>query len=206
MSKLFLNVMDRISVIAVWIGGSALLLSSFVVSVDVLLRKFAGITMAGSDEITGYVFAIATSSAIALTLREKSNIRIDLLYNLAPSKFRLFLDVLSFLAIGLLLALMFNGAMQVALDSYELGTISVTPLQTPLAVPQMLWLTGFAVALLMWLALALRLMTGGSQVIHSLIGARSLESEIEQELDALEEAASKSPSSPVDTTSMARGN
>lgn len=193
MSILFLKFMDRVSTIAVWIGGGALLLSAFVVSGDVLLRKFAGITMAGADEIAGYVFAVATSWAFAVTLREKSNIRIDILYNLAPTTGRLVLDVLSFLAIGFLIAFMLRSAMLITLDSYNLGTISVTPLQTPLAIPQIIWLGGFVIAMLMWLALALRLVSGGAQFIHALIGAKSLQSEIDDELDALEKSKSANP-------------
>ena len=69
-----------VSRVAVWCGGAALLLSAIMVTLDVIARKLFSITISGSDEISGYVFAAATTWAYSFCLFSKSNIRIDALY------------------------------------------------------------------------------------------------------------------------------
>ena len=41
----------------------AMMAAAFMVTVDVLFRKFAGLTMSGSDEYSGYVFSATTTWA-----------------------------------------------------------------------------------------------------------------------------------------------
>ena len=53
--------LEVISRVAVWIGGGSLLLAAVMVTVDVLCRRFLGITMSGSDEYSGYIFAASTT-------------------------------------------------------------------------------------------------------------------------------------------------
>ena len=70
--------LQRISLWAVWIAGTALLLSAFMVTFDVLFRKFFSITMSGSDEVSGYVFAAGTTWAYSYCLLNRSNVKYDL--------------------------------------------------------------------------------------------------------------------------------
>ena len=62
---------------AVWLAGLALLLCAFMVTVDVFFRKYLNMTMSGSDEISGYVFAASTTWAYSYCLLNRSNVRID---------------------------------------------------------------------------------------------------------------------------------
>ena len=78
--------------VAVWIGGGSLLLAAVMVTVDVLCRRFLGITMSGSDS-TGYIFAASTTWAYSYCLLHRSNVRIDALYNLLPRPVTGILDV-----------------------------------------------------------------------------------------------------------------
>ncbi len=180
------STIDRISQIAVWVGGSALLIAAFGVSIDVILRKLFGITLAGSDELSGYILAISTTWAFALVLRKKGNVRIDVLYRLMPEKIRLFLDVLSFLALGGLFFIMTRSAFILAWNTTRDGAISVTPLQTPLAVPQILWVMGFAITLVMWLVIFCRTINSlckkDWRTTFDLIGSDSVEETIDNEL------------------------
>lgn len=180
------HTIDRLALIAVWIGGGALMIAAFGVSVDVILRKLFGITLAGSDELSGYVLAIATTWAFALVLRRKGNVRIDVLYRLMPEKVRLALDVISFLALGGMLFMMTRSAFLLAWNTTRDGAISVTPLQTPLAIPQILWVLGFVITLLMWLVIFFRtvdsLRKKDWQTSFELIGSDSVEQEINNEL------------------------
>src|SRR3546814_3028249 len=71
----WLGLADRISRYAIWFGGTLVLVSAFVVSVDVLLRKIFLISMGGSDELSGYAFAIGTAWALGFTLLRRANVR-----------------------------------------------------------------------------------------------------------------------------------
>ena len=64
---------------AVWAGGAMMLFAAFMVSADVLVRRLLGITMGGSDEISGYLFAISTALAFPYALLHRANVRIDAL-------------------------------------------------------------------------------------------------------------------------------
>ena len=72
--------------VAVWIAGSLMLLAAVMVTVDVLARRFLGVTMGGSDEVSGYLFAIATAWAFPYALLVRANVRIDVLYVFTPAR------------------------------------------------------------------------------------------------------------------------
>ncbi len=97
--------LDRVSEIAVWVAGAALLMTAFMVGLEVIMRKLLNASLGGADEISGYVFAAATARSYAAVIRGKGNVRIDVVYNLMPRPLRIALDILSFLALGALFAL-----------------------------------------------------------------------------------------------------
>ena len=71
--------LERLSRYAVWIGGAGLMLCAIMVTVDVLARKFLSVTMSGSDEYTGYMFAASTTWAYSYVVLHRSNVRLDAL-------------------------------------------------------------------------------------------------------------------------------
>ena len=56
-----LNKAHGLSRIFVWIGGTLILLSALLVTVEVILRKLFNTSIGGADEISGYAFGVATS-------------------------------------------------------------------------------------------------------------------------------------------------
>ncbi len=84
----------RLSQIAVWIGGTMMLFAAFMVSIDVIARQLFGLTMGGSDEISGYLFAISTALAMPYALLHRANVRIDALYMHLSTGVRTALDIL----------------------------------------------------------------------------------------------------------------
>ena len=154
-----LEKMAKTSRIAVWIAGGALILAAFMVSIDVILRKTISVSMGGADEITGYVFAVGTAWAFTFTLLDRANVRIDALYQFLPPYVRAILDIVSMIVLGGFMFLVTKGAYSVFYGSLgwpfgesEFWSVSITPLLTPLAIPQGLWLVGlilflFALAL-----------------------------------------------------------
>ena len=132
----------RIAQVAVWIGGGAHLAAAIMVTIDVVLRKVFSVTMSGSDEMSGYVFAAGTTWAYSYCVLHRSNIRIDAVYNLLPRRLCGALDI-----VGVVLLLIFNAvltrhAWEAFATSYVRDSVSITTLATPLWIPQLFWVVG----------------------------------------------------------------
>lgn len=173
-----------VSRVATWLGGAALMLAALVVSFDVLARKFAGWSMAGSDELSGYIFAAATSWAFAYAVLQRANVRIDGLYLLAPVPLRAAMDMAALLALAAYVALLLHSGWILWLDNYSYGSRSITPWRTPLALPQAFWLVGWA-----WMAAVLALVllrclkalaAGDLAGVVAVAGVRTVQEEVEE--------------------------
>jgi TRAP-type C4-dicarboxylate transport system permease small subunit len=185
------RLLGRVSLWAVWAGGAALMICAIMVTGDVLSRKYLNVTMSGSDEITGYVFAGATTWAYAYCLLHRSNIRIDALYNLLPRFMRAVMDI-----VGLVLLLVFMGffttkAVGVFAETWENNSVSVTTLLTPLWIPQIVWLTGllfFNVTLIFLIVYTiLAFILEGAGAVQRLAGTMSVQEEMAEETKGIQE-------------------
>lgn len=126
------------------VGGYALLASSILISVDVLMRKFFVSPITGADELSGYALALLMSWAAAYALFCGSHIRVDVLYGLFPLKVRAWLDLAAIgvmLAFGLLLTWQ---AVDLVTSDILHHTVANTTLRTPLWIPRGLWVAGLA--------------------------------------------------------------
>lgn len=175
----------KVSQVAVWCGGLALMLSAIMVTLDVLARKIFGITISGSDEISGYVFAASTTWAYAYVLFTRSNIRIDALYNLLSLRVR---SVLDLIGLGLLLYyiyLLTTNAYEMFQENWEYNSSAQTTLATPLWIPQVFWLSGLAFFMLCLTFLLfyglVALARRDWSTIGRIAGVRTVEEEIREE-------------------------
>ncbi len=134
--------LERLSQYAVWIGGTALLLSAVMVAVDVLSRKIFNVTMSGSDEYSGYVFSATTTWAYSYCLLHRSNVRIDALYNLLPRPVTAILDVIGLGLLFYFMAVMTYYAFVSFHNSWIYNSVSITTLGTPQWIPQFFWVAG----------------------------------------------------------------
>tara|TARA_B100000575_G_scaffold106059_1_gene84481 strand:+ start:312 stop:923 length:612 start_codon:yes stop_codon:yes gene_type:complete len=134
--------LERISQLAVWFGGAALLAAAVMVTVDVFARKIFNVTMSGSDEYSGYVFSATTTWAYSYCLLHRSNVRIDALYNYLPRKVTAVLDVVGLLLLLYYMSIMTYYAMISFLDSWVSNSVSITTLGTPQWIPQLFWVAG----------------------------------------------------------------
>ncbi len=177
--------LDRISLIAVWIGGGTLMLCAIMVTVDVLFRKFFSLTMSGSDEITGYVFAASTTWAYSYCLLRRANVRIDAIYNLLPLNVSCFLDIIGLLLLFWFMVVLTDEATTVFTTSWEHNSVAITTLATPLWIPQLFWIAGlylFIFTLVFVLVYSLTLMVRRDWAgLSRFAGTLSVEEEIEEE-------------------------
>lgn len=169
----------------VWVGGTLLLGVSIMIGIEVILRKVFSISMGGADEISSYVLAISCSWAFGYGLLRKAHIRIDILYTRLPDAARSILDILSLVTFIAYLTPLIYFAFVVVNTSVIRDSTANTPLQTPLWIPQGIWLAGLVVFLLTCVVLLTgtiqRLATGDTGGARQLAGPTTLEEEIEEE-------------------------
>ena len=171
-----------------WFGGALIIASAFLVGIEVVIRKAFDLTIGGADELSGFALAISTSWALAFTLVERAHIRIDSLYVRLPVRVCALLDLLGLALLTAFMALITWYGFGVFRTTYELGARSLSPLGTPLGVPQLLWVLGFvmflAIALVVFVRALAALVTGDLATVQGLVGSRSVDEEIEAELEA----------------------
>ena len=185
-----LDLARRIARLGVWFGGLLIIASALVVGVEVVIRKALDLTIGGADELSGFALAVATSWGLAFALLERAHIRIDSLYIHLPVRLCALLDILGLALFAGFIALVTWHGFGVFQTSYNLGARSLSPLGTPLVVPQLLWVLGFVMFLLIAALLLVRaltaLITGDLPTVQRLVGSRSVSEELASELADLE--------------------
>ena len=181
---------ERVARLAVWAGGAMLLFAAFMVSADVVLRKLFSITFTGSDEISGYLFAVSTTWALAFVLLHRGNIRIDVVYLFLPPRARAALDIVSLLLLGAFIGFFTYRAYGALSTSIEMDARSTTPLQTPIVIPQTFWLLGLVFFVTVWAVVLTRavaeLARGDLVAVNRTAGAPTLDEGVGEELGATE--------------------
>lgn len=177
--------------IAVWGGGAMMFFAAFMVTIDVLCRKLLGISLAGSDEISGYLFAISTAFAFPFALLQKANVRIDVVYLQCPRRLRALLDLLGISLLTVFCVIVtWRAALMVGV-TWENNSHSITPLHTPLIIPQGLWLLGWCLfcftLLFVMFGMVSAFVRGRLDDLEALGGAPSMEDEIKEETSGLVE-------------------
>ncbi|MBT3360176.1 MAG: TRAP transporter small permease [Rhodospirillales bacterium] len=189
--------MDRLIAIAfrysrygVWFGGGLIILSAFIVAAEVLIRKFFNHTIGGADELSGFALAIGSAWAFSFALLERAHVRIDSVYVWLPVRARAILDLIGLTVFLLFMGLLAYQGTGVFTDSVELGSRTMSALETPLQYPQFFWVAGLyffvVVAVLMLvraLGTAFRLDFSG---VQRQIGSKTVSEELNAEMRDIE--------------------
>ncbi len=177
----------RLSRYGVWVGGTLTLASALLITYDVTVRRIFGVTIGGSDELSGYAFAISTSWALAYTALERANVRVDVIYQHLPVRVAAMVDWLALVSLAVFSVYLSWYAQDVAMQSWAQSSRSNTPLATPLWLPQMAWVAGLLwfslVLLLMLLRASAALVTGDLATLRAVCGVKSAQEEAKEEAD-----------------------
>lgn len=177
--------LERLSRYAVWIGGAGLMLCAIMVTVDVLARKFLSVTMSGSDEYTGYMFAASTTWAYSYVVLHRSNVRIDALYNLFPMSARAVADIVGLVLLLVFISVLLVQANEVFLTSWRQNSVAIMALATPLWIPQLAWLIGLYLLeftlIFVIVHAGAALLTGDIVKVQALAGTMTVQDEIREE-------------------------
>ncbi len=175
----------KLSLWLTWAGGTLIVLSAFLVTLEIILRKIFNVSLGGADEISGYAFGVATAFALSFALFERAHIRVDALMGVIPHKLHPLVNLLGLaLLIGFALVVVTMVWSMVA-DTIEHGSRSITPMRVPLAIPQIPWLIGWilfvATGMLLVLVAVKRLFAGDHAGVQDLIGVKSIDEQIKDE-------------------------
>ncbi|MBW8269220.1 TRAP transporter small permease subunit [Caldovatus aquaticus] len=178
----------RVARAGLWLGGLLILLAALLIGVDVALRKLFVASIGGADELAGYALAIGTAWSLAAALLDRAHIRIDSFYLLLPGPVRAALDLIGLaLFVGFFALVGWHG-IGVLRQSWASGSRSQSALETPLVLPQALWLAGLlvfvAIGAVLFLAALGRLLAGDRAAASRLVGTRSAQEEVEEEMRA----------------------
>jgi TRAP-type mannitol/chloroaromatic compound transport system permease small subunit len=129
--------------------GLVLVAACAMIILEIVTRRIAFGLIGGTDEISGYVMAGIVSWGAGYALIERAHIRIDLLHRQLPNLGRALLDVLSLAALLATSVVIVVYGWQVLAKSLASSSTANTPLETPLWIPQSIWLAGW-----LWFATA----------------------------------------------------
>lgn len=190
-----------IAQIGIWIGGAMLFAAAIIVTAEVLLRKGAGaligtsFVFSGSDEISGYLFAVGTSLSLAYVLIHRGHVRIDVVYIQFGPTARAIMDIIALLVMFVFVFALLERAIDVATTSYVEEIRSNTQLRLPLAWSQIPWAFGIGLFLLAITVALIRsiaaVLKGDWTAVNSIAGVATTEEEIETELKGLDVGAQK---------------
>ncbi len=138
-----LGVLDRLAVGMAYLAGAALLVASFYITLDVLGRRFAGVSSAVTDEFGGYALAVGGVWALAFALTTGSHVRIDILLPHFPPRVRGVLNYAAMAAMAFFAAAVAFYSWKLAIESFTTDARAMSILRTPLFVPQGCLALGF---------------------------------------------------------------
>ena len=191
-------VVGRIVQWGAWFGGALLILAMLAIAAEVVMRNVVGISFGAVDELAGYALAIASTWGFAYALLHRAHIRIDTAYLLLPRRVQAALDLVALAGMIAFFGVVLRYGWDLLARSASLGQRAMTPLRTPLIVPQVFWYAGLvalvvlAVVLLLVAVSALR--RGDLPAAARAVGSRSAEEELEEELaDAARRRADGTP-------------
>ncbi|MFD0981420.1 MULTISPECIES: TRAP transporter small permease subunit [Tropicimonas] len=133
--------------VALLVGVLLLACVAFVLT-DIVLRQL-GSSLGGTDEISGYVMAIATSWGMGYALMELGHVRIDILRSRVRARGRALFDLLAMASMAGVISLIAVRSWPVLERSLANSSRANTPLETPLALVQAPWFAGWV-----WFALS----------------------------------------------------
>lgn len=180
---------------AMGVAGWCYLAMTLLICFDILARRLLGFSSEATTELNGYLLAIGMSWGLAGTLFERGHVRIDVLLQRLPQRWRTALHLLSLLALAVSVGFFIWGSVSLTLDSLSFGATDLSALRTPLVIPQGLWAAGFVLfglAVLAWLSRGLTLAWQGQAArLDAELTSRSDQDEAAETLQALGKAPPK---------------
>jgi len=128
--------------------GLVLLVVVVLTLTEIILRQVMGRGIGGVDEISGYVMAGVAAWGFSYALVDRAHVRIDVATGRLPLAGRSVFDLLAMISVFGVAVLVSWYGWNVLSRSILRSSRANTPLETPLWIPQSIWLGGW-----LWLSL-----------------------------------------------------
>jgi TRAP-type mannitol/chloroaromatic compound transport system permease small subunit len=155
---------DRVSVGFGYLAGAMYVVLAFFITYDVLARKWGtsvGLpTTQVTDEISGYMLALAATWGFAYTLRSDGHVRVDVLFPYMARRVRAAVDFLALVLMAVFASVISWKIWTLVADSLESDIRSSTYMLTPLYIPQGILGIGFSLLALAALVMAVASLAG----------------------------------------------
>jgi TRAP-type C4-dicarboxylate transport system permease small subunit len=166
------------------IAGYMLLGLTLVITAEVMLRTFFNFSLQGSDEFGGYTLAILAAFGFSYALLERAHTRVEILTERVPPGPQALLNLVSCWCIALMALFIAWRGWAALMESIEFGSLSGTPLMTPLWQPQVIWVGGLVFFAITATAIALHaavLTARNYHLLNRFYGIKTLDEIIEEE-------------------------
>lgn len=181
-----LDVIRRLSSFGVWVGGLLMLAVAFLVTFEVVLRAFFSYGLAAASEISSYVLAIGAAWGFSFALINRAHVRVDAAVRLLPRPILAWVDLLAMAALTFYAYLLVVHGWEVFHQSWIRNAKAMTPLLTPIWIPQGLWWLGLCLFLAACVVVlghgVARTLRGDLRGAGLLVGTMSVEEEAESEI------------------------
>jgi TRAP-type mannitol/chloroaromatic compound transport system permease small subunit len=158
------RLLDRLFVSTGYLAGTFYGVLAFFVTYDVLARKWGSYlglpTTRVTDEISGYMLALAATWGFAYALRTDAHVRIDVMFPYMGRRLKTAMDFIALVLMALFATVISWKIWALVLDSLDSGIKSSTYLLTPLYIPQGILGVGFSLLALAAVFMALALILG----------------------------------------------
>jgi TRAP-type mannitol/chloroaromatic compound transport system permease small subunit len=158
------RVLDRLFIGTGYIAGVLYGVLAFFVTYDVLARKWGSYlglpTTLVTDEISGYMLALAATWGFAYALRTDAHVRVDVMFPYMGRRLKAAMDFIALILMALFATIIAWKIWALVIDSMESGMKSSTYLLTPLYIPQGILGVGFSLLALAAVFMALALLLG----------------------------------------------
>jgi TRAP-type C4-dicarboxylate transport system permease small subunit len=126
------------------LAGLALLAGIALIIIEIVLREM-GFNFSGSEEISGYLMASLSSWGISYALMHRAHVRIDILREKAQkhAAIRSLFDLVAIASVSFVAIYVATKVVAVVEKSANTGALANTALETPLIIPQSIWLAGW---------------------------------------------------------------
>lgn len=122
--------------------GYGILFLALGISVEIASRKLFSFSIPGTDDFGGYILAATSAIGAAYTLLIRAHTRIDIFFSRFPPRLRAILNVAAYALFAGFALFMAWRSTYVLGDSLLFQSRSTSSLQTPLWIPQGLWVAG----------------------------------------------------------------
>lgn len=151
---------------------------------EIIVRKLFGTSIQGLNEIGAYMLAISSTWGFSIALLQRAHSRVDFLFPRFPTPMQTALNLVAAVTLAALAIFSAWQGWSVLSDTLKWDAHAATPLQTPLWIPQSLWLAGLVIFAGIASALAVHailLMFRNRQRLDHFYGPPSLKEQIDIE-------------------------